>query len=386
MYAQRNGAARGIDFLCFGNGLVFLAFLLFLVPQELLLLSGVLPNICLIVGVTVLNVGIRQFFDLREMWGANLLIMGVGAVSISVLTYKEAHLAYLILVVSGVISLVVGWIAFVIWRMRPRDHFSIAYYFASGAGLWIALWHGLRCIVHLSGADASTSLMAPTSWNLTFFAVTTASIPAFWLGMVVLIQDRTVSAMRMALTFDDLTGAWSRQSFLNECKTEFGHIVENNGIATVIYLDVDRFKRTNEQFGRINGDLALQYFAKVVGTCIRHGDRLGRMGGEEFAVLLGDTGPQDAATIAGSICQAVRQSPLKVDAEVIGMTVSIGVATARPGEAELDVISRADAAAHEAKLDGGDRFRVADFDLPRSMFPVQSTEEEALSRKFERRA
>lgn len=386
MYALRGGEFRGVDFWFYGNVMVSVALLLFLLPSGLPLASVLLANTCLIGGVVTLNIGLRRFFSLRVRWGTNLAILLGGSASIAVLHFIEAHVAYSILVVSGVISFLSGWMALVIWGMRPRDRVSIAYYFASGAGIWIAVWHALRCVVHISGADDSASFLDSSPWNLTFFAVNVASIPVFLLGMIMLRQDRLMSRMRKALNIDDLTGASSRTGFLAECDDEFAGIAKTNGIATILYLDIDRFKRVNEQFGRTNGDLALKQFAEVVGSHIRPGDRLGRMGGEEFAILLRDAGPQDAAVVATNICQAVRQSPLKIDGGRVGLTVSIGVVTARPGEAGTRVIARAEAAAQDAKLRGGDRFLAADFDLPPSMFAKQPSEDEIIAGRVERRA
>lgn len=368
MYSQRNAGMRGIEMWCYGNVLVFFALLAYILRlMTPAFIYVMMANTLLITGIICFQIGLRQFFNLplyKSLYVAIPLVVAAGSF---VFTFFWDSMTARILIISGLTSVMVGWGGVTIWQMRPKGRTSVAHYFACGAAMWIAFWHGLRCVVHATGLESLSNLADPTTWNLLFFAVTGCSLPAYSLGLILLIQDRIMGVMRKALTFDDLTGAWSRRSFLAECDREFTDMAGNNGIATVLYLDIDRFKQINDQLGHAGGDLALQHFVRIVDQCIREDDRLGRLGGEEFAVLLSDTGPQEAMSMAEEICRAVRDNPVKSGKGATRMTVSIGVATARPGEAVLSVMTRADGACYEAKLAGRDCVKIADRDLPLSM-------------------
>ena len=122
----------------------------------------------------------------------------------------------------------------------------------------------------------------------------------------------------------------------------------------VVIADIDRFKTVNDRFGHAVGDLVLQRFAAHMSAMLRPGDLFGRLGGEEFVLLLPDTDGNEAVavmeTARGGLAPAVH------DLLSIGsVTASFGIASLWRGETLREMIQRADEALYRSKMDGRDR-------------------------------
>ena len=121
-------------------------------------------------------------------------------------------------------------------------------------------------------------------------------------------------------------------------------------------MDIDHFKIINDTHGHFVGDKVLVHFSQMAGELLRKPDLFGRIGGEEFAILLPDTEADEAFRIADEIRKAVGTSVLDVDGKSITYTISLGVASSEPGDVSVDeLFKRADVKLYEAKNKGRDR-------------------------------
>lgn len=161
---------------------------------------------------------------------------------------------------------------------------------------------------------------------------------------------------------DPLTSVASRSHFLEMAQLEFARCRRYGHALSLWMLDVDHFKRVNDTFGHAGGDIALQSLAQTSQQALRDWDILGRMGGEEFAVLLPETQSDQALIVAERLRQAVAATHVQLgDEKSVDLTVSIGIATARPDDADVDaLIKRADEALFEAKRSGRDKVCLAE--------------------------
>jgi diguanylate cyclase (GGDEF)-like protein len=126
-------------------------------------------------------------------------------------------------------------------------------------------------------------------------------------------------------------------------------------------LDLDHFKQINDRFGHAAGDEALRRFAATCREILRKNDVLGRMGGEEFAVILPETEVGGGSKLAERLRQRVAEIEIESGRGRFGFTVSIGIAERAPGEGTIEnLLARADRALYEAKEAGRDRVVVAD--------------------------
>ena len=157
---------------------------------------------------------------------------------------------------------------------------------------------------------------------------------------------------------DELTGAMNRRAIMRLVGEERDRMHRTAQPFAVALLDVDLFKRVNDEHGHLVGDEVLRRFSDAAAGAIRAVDRLGRFGGEEFLVLMPATVSEEAAVAATDrIRSALKQvdwSPLDCG---LGVTVSAGVAVARQGDTVEALIGRADVALYTAKREGRDCVR-----------------------------
>ncbi|HYV13921.1 MAG TPA: diguanylate cyclase [Pyrinomonadaceae bacterium] len=172
------------------------------------------------------------------------------------------------------------------------------------------------------------------------------------------ISDRKKAEEK--LTQDTLTGLPNRARFYDLLKLR---VSRRDQQCAVLLLDVDRFKLVNDSLGNASADQLLIQIAQRVKTCMRQGDVLARVGGDEFAVLLDDvSGEEEASSVATRIQQALSISFNLLGQEVY-TTMSIGIALASDYEQVSDMLRDAETAMHQAKARGKARYEVFGHDM-----------------------
>lgn len=181
------------------------------------------------------------------------------------------------------------------------------------------------------------------------------------LGRVWLLYDITERKRKerdltaLAAT-DALTGLPNRRAFMAALEHALHPTHRTSGPASaVLMLDIDFFKRVNDTYGHPIGDAVLQEVASRVRACLRQGDTAGRLGGEEFAVVLEAIAPDDAVRKAQAIRERIAAEPCSTAAGEIGVAVSIGVAFPGNGLSAAEVLRNADQALYQAKQHGRNR-------------------------------
>ncbi|TCZ89057.1 GGDEF domain-containing protein [Lysobacter sp. N42] len=198
-------------------------------------------------------------------------------------------------------------------------------------------------ILLFAGADRETAASASISLVLTF--------------MVARVTTTHVESLRLRLeglaSRDPLTGAGNRRG-LDEALLPL--LAADAGESAVALMDLDHFKVVNDRHGHATGDRVLVEFAALVRRLTRPQDRLFRYGGEEFVLVMPATSEQEARDVAERLGRAVRET---IRVRHSPVTVSIGVALARSGEAVATLLGRADEALYAAKSGGRDRVVMA---------------------------
>ena len=155
---------------------------------------------------------------------------------------------------------------------------------------------------------------------------------------------------------DDLTGIANRRYFYKQSDVEFAHFKRSEHPLSVLMMDIDHFKKINDKYGHAVGDAVLVQFAAYVSSMVRQEDLFGRVGGEEFALLIRNTGTEAAMEIAQRICDRTAHFLIPGGAESDRYTVSIGVAGAALADESFEVLlRRADTALYKAKQLGRNR-------------------------------
>lgn len=168
-------------------------------------------------------------------------------------------------------------------------------------------------------------------------------------------QRKTLEVCLLEMTrIDPLTEALNRRSVLDclgeelERRSRYGHEL------AVLLMDLDHFKHINDQFGHLVGDEVLRSFVAGCRSSMRASDRIGRFGGEEFIMVLPETGQGEAVLIAERIRRQAEDTVIAApfEARHAAVTVSIGVATAMEGDTVPSIVKRADLAMYRAKNAG----------------------------------
>ena len=155
---------------------------------------------------------------------------------------------------------------------------------------------------------------------------------------------------------DPLTKSLTRRHFFGIAESEFMRFRRYQRPMSVMVIDADHFKNINDTYGHHAGDLALRSLSLVAMDQKRAQDTFGRLGGEEFGLLLPETNLENALIVANRIQTMWDQSPVNLDGELIHSTVSIGVAEASPEDILFDdLLSRADKMMYKAKNAGRNR-------------------------------
>ena len=126
-------------------------------------------------------------------------------------------------------------------------------------------------------------------------------------------------------------------------------------VPCLAFIDVDNFKQVNDLLGHPVGDAVLFGMADRLAENVRHSDTVGRLGGEEFGVFMPLVTLREATALAQRLCSAVADAPFETLGGGVAVTVSIGVAALREGDALSDLVARADTAMYSAKRNGGDQ-------------------------------
>ncbi|GAA0790748.1 sensor domain-containing diguanylate cyclase [Marinobacterium sediminicola] len=176
------------------------------------------------------------------------------------------------------------------------------------------------------------------------------------------ISERKEHERKLALlaTTDPLTGLCNRRAFIERLHKEQRLRQRLQHDSALIMIDFDHFKRINDDYGHKAGDEVLKHFARMASDCLRETDLLGRLGGEEFALLLPGTDLQGALHLAERIRQCLEQNPTQMDNQQIPMTLSIGLTLLDENDSDTSAaLSRADKALYQAKNRGRNRVETA---------------------------
>lgn len=175
-----------------------------------------------------------------------------------------------------------------------------------------------------------------------------------WHGYLTDISDlkRVEEELRALSVTDSLTGIHNRRYFQERLKTELERAQRDQQDLAVIMLDIDHFKRINDQFGHAVGDHVLRNLCQRISHRLRRTDVFCRLGGEEFMVLCPGSSAEQAHSLAMELWQGVRSAPVDGVGQV---TASFGVAGWRPGEGADALLLRADSGVYAAKQAGRDR-------------------------------
>lgn len=277
------------------------------------------------------------------------------------------------------------------WSTRTQREYCKAegsgrHYNVDEAGIWVEAVHLRRPVIHNDYATQENKRGLPPGHAALLREMV---IPVFRKGLIVAIlgvgnkptpyteddmqavslladlawdfaESKRLEAELVAMaTTDFLTGLFNRRYFMGQMNNELDRLKRVDITrAAVLMLDLDHFKRVNDSFGHATGDAVLKQVAAIVSAELRKIDTAGRLGGEEFAILLLDADLPAAESFAERLRQKLADTPIEHAGQIINMTVSIGITVLHDADATAEAaLSRADTALYAAKNAGRNRIR-----------------------------
>ncbi len=259
-------------------------------------------------------------------------------------------------VMSAIIALFTGAMAWIL--LRPGKGHSVLQRLIGANDLIFCAVITLRGYTGLVHSDMTVFTPGVVT-NLTFVAGFLLMIVNSF-GFLLLCKEEDDRKMALLATTDSLTGLLNRRAFFE--RTESARLLATRlrSPIALMMIDIDHFKRLNDRFGHATGDEALCVFADTARLALRDHDIMGRLGGEEFALVLPGTDLEGAQHAAERLRSAVAAALLPTSGNQYSMTVSIGLVVIDPQEHINSALARADHALYAAKGAGRDRVQVGE--------------------------
>lgn len=205
-----------------------------------------------------------------------------------------------------------------------------------------------------AGGPLNSAWLTVLSAEALLFSIASAFV------LLAVAKERAEFRHKTAAMLDPLTGLANRRCFMQEAEKVVRRQVAAVRPVAVFLIDCDHFKSVNDHFGHAVGDKVLKLFAQVCAANLRSNDLVGRLGGEEFAVLLADAERDNAFTVAERIRGGFARAALLVDDRPVAATISVGIAImADPDQDLTGLLAQADQALYRAKARGRNRVQLA---------------------------
>lgn len=318
-------------------------------PQPAMAIVSV-ARVLLLVSMFLIYWGTLRFVGQRPQLSAWIPVLLAGVLLHVLFTLKYPNFHARLIVATSLASIVFLAQAWALWRyatptFAPRLCLSVT--------LLLALLQLLRLVTSFM-LPLGTNVFDSDPQNLIYVVGLVFSILLYSVGIVLMVSERLRAELEHLATRDSLTGALNRRQMKESFETELLRCHRQHRGMGLLLIDLDHFKTINDTYGHQTGDQVLVDFVAGLNGLLRQSDQVARFGGEEFAVLLPDTSPQEALAAAERIraaCAAPKNSPC--------CTVSLGVTNNLADTDTLDtMLARADAALYRAKAKGRNQVEV----------------------------
>lgn len=347
-----NPGQRSARFWALGNCAIALGFLLIGLRGTVpMFLSVPVANTLITLGYGLMLAGVWEFMERKVHWWLVQLSAGGLFAAFLYLTYLKPDIGWRITLVSSLIAMLSILAARALLQRGKPGMFRIQKVTALVFALH-AFYLLMRSLITLTGAPVHDLFSTNLVQSLAFLDVIVAAVCLNY-GFTALVNRRLQLHLDHLASHDMLTRVFNRWAFELMVRREITRGKRRDSMLSLLLLDIDHFKRVNDNYGHQAGDGVLREVAGLLAQLSRQEDVVARLGGEEFCVLLPDTSLHDALEIAERLREAIHLHPVKLDDTFIDITVSVGCAALPAGEASWKgLYHQADAALYKAKEGG----------------------------------
>lgn len=324
-------------------------------------MRGTLPSVLTVVassamflfGQLLMIVGLQRYCGRPVVWRPALDAIGAILILIVWLTYGSQHYQgrLFIMALAHIVFSAVG--AYLAWRAPPR---GFGNRFLSGfflLGLLVAIW---RIATLPSTVDQTDDLFDHSLMQQIYLGFFSLGVLGLSIGFILLANERLRVELEFLATRDPMTGALNRRAFFGRAAVEWARSARAHRPLAAIASDIDFFKKVNDTHGHHIGDLVIKDFCQRTSQMLRIPDVLARFGGEEFVILLPDTGLAEAKQVAERIRREIQKHRVK---KLPAYTVSLGVSVTQGNAGQAAsieaLLAEADARLYQAKERGRNR-------------------------------
>ncbi|AKZ65307.1 diguanylate cyclase [Herbaspirillum hiltneri N3] len=340
----------------------FFANLAMVVSLPLLALRTAIPDfISIVVANVVMSLagafyyaGCARFLGRPVPWVRMLAGVALIGIAMIVWRYVDANLPMRVVASTTFNTIVCTAIGVILLRRRPRDRSPYNFWFAALMAFLFAGTQMVRGLYFMTLAPDESLAMLNSVWNISLLTVGAVVMPTLTMIAVMMVHDAMLAKVEHALNHDHLTGALTRKRFESITRDLLAAAQPARPLVLLL-IDLDHFKRINDTHGHAGGDEVLRAFVQMAGDFVRPGDALGRLGGEEFGLLLPATTAADAAAMAESLRAQAEGQVVSGEFGSCRYSISIGIATAHWEDSPDRFNARADRALYAAKNSGRNR-------------------------------
>lgn len=260
----------------------------------------------------------------------------------------------------GVAFLAMSHIAVVLLRYSEPPR--LAAVVSAVIHLLFGLTQGAAAAIALSLNDQNVEVLKQLYAMVNFGLMPTLFV-ALGISVIFLLATDLSRRLHAQALRDELTGVNNRRGFMTATESLWAHCDRRSEPLTILLADIDYFKHVNDEYGHSFGDKALQHFARVMADSVRAEDVLGRIGGEEFAVTMGEMTREEAQTVAARIRSELFDRPVINGSNKVWLRASFGIAQREEGDGIDSLLKRSDIALYAAKAGGRDRAIISEAGL-----------------------
>ena len=317
--------------------------------------------------VTSLCWALYHRIGVQLKWSSAVGICAVTAVAVAATTFAPSHLPR-IFAVSTCYGLIFALAAQTLSRAGPReltDRIVLGMIILTSSQFFLRPY-----ITFIMEEGLITSVYRDSAfYSVTVVVVAVISL-MLALSLVAMCVVDQIHAIRAELREDSLSGLLTRRAFELEGFDMLKNALESQRSVCIIVADIDHFKRVNDIWGHQTGDSAIAAFGAMLKEKVRLGDQVGRIGGEEFCVLVRDCELDPARGLAERIRRSFSELHFDGMPDGAHLTASFGIAQWKHGESYAQLFRRADAALYAAKDGGRDRVEIASDEAVATLRPA----------------